>query len=207
MTDYIDKLTRQAKMLGPDVYNVCDGILKDERFPLWSGSSKPNQHHYGKGGLVQHISEVVETCFKIKSLYEHQYEIDSKELFLSALFHDVGKMYDYEPDMKVQKHGSTLELFVGAEPNYNKWKSAEHKRMIHHISRSGIMWAENAKKDEGIYEEYFEKVLHAILSHHTCREAGSPVAPKSRVAWLVTLCDNMSARMYDADTLDVLDRR
>ena len=28
--------------------------------------------------------------------------------------------------------------------------------------------------------------------------------PKSRVAWLVCLCDNLSARMYDADTLDIV---
>ena len=193
--DDLDKLSRQAKILGDDVYTVCKGVLDDERFPIWSGSSKQGQHHYGKGGLVQHISEVVDLCFRIKSYYEHTHEIDSKELFLSAFFHDVGKMYDYEP----------TDL-TGAYP-YEFWISTPHKRSIHHISRSGIIWSENAKKDDKIYNEYFEKVLHAILAHHTCREAGSPVAPKSRVAWMVTLCDNMSARVYDADTMDVLNRR
>jgi len=197
MNKYIEKLTSKAKTIGDDVLAVCEGVLCDKRFPIWSGSSRPHQHHYGKGGLIEHTSEVIDTCFRVKSLYEHKYEIDSKELFLSAFFHDVGKMYDYEPCGEMDLDGDF----------YDHWQSAPHKRKIHHISRSGIMWSENARKDEGIYDEYFESVLHAILSHHTCREAGSPVAPKSRVAWILTLCDNISARMYDADTFDVIDGR
>lgn len=195
----LEKLTDQAKLIGCGTYKVCQGILEDERFSVWSGSSKPHQHHYGKGGLIKHTSEVIDTCFRVKSLYEHTYEFDSVEVFLAAFFHDVGKMYDYEPKQNY--------IIDGLPPiiNYDKWYSAPHKRMIHHISRSAIMWSEHAKKSDTIYDKYYEKVLHAILSHHMCREAGSPVAPKSRAAWLLTLCDNLSARMYDADTFDVLD--
>ena len=195
--DYLKKIKGQAKTSGDDVYAVCKGILDDERFSIWSGSSKSFQHHYGKGGLIKHTSEVIDLCFRVKSFYDHTYEIDSKELFLSAFFHDVGKMYDYIPIMS----GSDTK------EDYKNWASDEHKRLIHHISRSGIMWSENARKDEGIYKDYHEKVLHAILAHHTCRAAGSPVAPKSRVAWMVTLCDNLSARICDADSMDILDGR
>jgi len=195
----LEVLTKQAKQVGTDVYTVCKPILEDERFPLWSGSSKPNQHHYGKCGLVQHISEVVDLCFQNKSYFDHVHEIDSKELFFAAFFHDVGKMWDYEPVLGSNGVERVLD--------YKQWQSAPHKRLIHHISRSAITWSECAKKSESINEQYHDKVLHAILAHHTCREHGSPVAPKSRVAWMLTLCDNMSARMYDADTMDVLDRR
>jgi len=198
MNAYIEKLTDKAKLVGSDVYKVCKNVLEDKRFPIWSGSSKPNQHHYGKGGLLKHTSEVIDTCFRVKSLYEHKYEFDSKEVFLSAFFHDVGKMWDYEPVNYCPANP--------LETKYKEWGSAPHKRLIHHISRSALVWSENAKKDKGINEKYHDNVLHAILAHHTCREAGSPVAPKSRVAWLVTLCDNISARMYDCDTLDIVDR-
>ena len=190
--DYLEKIRGQAKTSGEDVYQVCETILNDERFPIWSGSSKEFQHHYGKGGLIKHTSEVVDLCFKVKSFYEHTYEIDSKELFLSAFFHDVGKIYDYKPT-----------VIMEIQNDYDHWQSTPHKRSIHHISRSGILWSDNAKKNDDIYEKYFEKVLHAILSHHTFREAGSPIAPKSRVAWILTLCDNMSGRMYDANTFDI----
>jgi len=203
MNTLIDKLTKQAKLTGSDVYKVCQSILEDERFPKWSGSSKPNQHHYGDGGLINHTSEVIDTCFRVKSLYEHkyEYEFDSKEIFLAAFFHDVGKMWDYVPVIPLP--GTVASYF---DEHYDRWQSTSHKRLIHHISRSALVWSENAKKDKGINEKYHDNVLHAILAHHTCREAGSPVAPKSRVAWLVTLCDNISARMYDCDTLDMVDR-
>ena len=49
-----------------------------------------------------------------------------------------------------------------------------------------------------------EDVLHVILSHHGNRLAGSPVAPKTREAWIIHLCDGISARLYDADTWDVV---
>jgi len=187
----VEKLKQKALSLSLDenVYTVSKDIIEDEKFRLWSGSSKNHQHHYGKGGLINHTFEVIDLCFIIKHQYP-QYSIDSKELFLAALYHDVGKMYDYEP----------LDL------DYQEWGSKEHKRMIHHISRSAIIWSENAKKDKTIYKNYYDNVLHAILAHHGQRTAGSPVAPKSRVAWLVYLCDNISSRMYDADTWDIIKR-
>ena len=37
------------------------------------------------------------------------------------------------------------------------------------------------------------------------RESGSPVAPKSRVAWKLTKCDKLSARINDSDTWDIIE--
>jgi len=188
----VAKLCEIATMIGEDVFEVCKPILHahkgDQRFWFCSGSSKPHQHHYGRGGLAEHTLEVVQLCLKMKLHFNTRYEIDGKELFLSAFFHDLGKMYDY--DHVIDNCSEDLSL--------------PHKRLIHHISRSGIIWAEHSKIVKEIHDQYFENVLHAILSHHISRSAGSPVAPKSRVAWLLTLCDNISARMYDADTLDIV---
>lgn len=182
-----------ASELGGDVVEVCNYLLKDPKFPVWSGSSLPMQHHYGKCGLINHLYEVVKLCFINKSFFPER-EIDSKELFMAALFHDAGKLYDYEPS------GPIGDI-------YSTWTSAPHKRYIHHISRSAIMWTEASIRNEEIYKQYHEKVLHAILSHHGSREMGSPVAPKSRVAWLVHLCDGISARMYDSDSWDIIKRK
>lgn len=175
-----------AKSLGPEVLNVAMVLLGDNLFQICSGSSKPGQHHYGNRGLIRHTAEVINLTDIVRIQYQDSYDVDKTELFFAALFHDSGKMFDYE-----------CSQFEG-------WHSVDHKRMIHHISRSGIIWNDAVKTNQELYDKYFEKVLHAILSHHMSREAGSPVAPKSRVAWMVTLCDNLSARMYDADTLDIL---
>ena len=184
-----NKLIERVNAFGREGLDVvCEEVLDDPDFSIRPGSSKPHQHHYGDGGLAEHTCEVVDLCFEVKKYFDKKHEIDSIELFLAALFHDSGKMYDYAFDIKT-----------------GMWTSAKHKRMIHHISRSAIIWTEAARLNEHIYRKYHESVLHAILAHHGRREAGSPVAPKSRVAWILHFCDGISARVYDADTLDVVE--
>jgi 23S rRNA maturation-related 3'-5' exoribonuclease YhaM len=45
-------------------------------------------------------------------------------------------------------------------------------------------------------------ITHNILSHHGMREWGSPVAPATKEAWILHLCDNMSARLDDCNKHD-----
>lgn len=174
-----------------DLENIQDGnvvklalhILDNPKFQYCSGSSHPNLHHYGTGKLIEHTYEVVKTCLVISDQYP-QYNIDIVELFLSALYHDFGKIYDYE-------------LFEG------EWISTKHKYKIHHISRSCLLWNEALSKlnlDGNFIRKYRDLITHNILSHHGKREWGSPVEPQTKVAWLLHLSDSISARLYDVDT-------
>jgi len=167
-----------------DCLAVASVVLDDERFSYWSGSHMELAHHYGEGGLCQHTGEVISSCLLQNKFFS--YEVDEVELFLAALFHDTGKMFDYAPEVAGK---------------YDKWVPVKHKRMIHHVSKSALIWSEAIKKTENaeFIEKYHETVLHAILAHHGQREWGSPVAPLTKVAWLVHLCDSLSARMYDAE--------
>ena len=179
-------------------------LLDNKLFFLCSGSciayaesTETRKHHYGYGGLARHTHEVITIAMDVCHRFP-QYQIDEIELFLAALFHDAGKMYDYKEEKSKENWGGM------------QWVKTPHKRTIHHISRSGIVWHDAVSKlgnsidAAEFYAKYHDPVLHAILSHHGTREWGSPVAPKSRVAWLVHLCDGISARMNDADTLDVV---
>jgi len=176
------KLIDLAKELGSDVYQVAEYILSDLRFDVWSGSSKPEQHHYGKHGLTIHTHEVMMLAFGAKKTLK--LDIDPIELYFSVLFHDSGKLYDY----------TTIDNIHFA--------SAPHKRMIHHISRSGLIWHDASSIVPQIHDKYHDSVLHNILAHHGRREWGSPVMPKTKAAWLLHLCDGISARMNDCDRLD-----
>ncbi len=164
-----------------NVLPISNVVIQDPRFPIWSGSSKPNQHHYGKGGLAIHTSEVIELCLRTNEYFKStgkDMPPDDK-VFLAALFHDCGKMWDYEPTDKT----------------HTNWQGGPHKRLIHHISRSGVVWMEAKQKFS--YKDDHDEILHAILSHHGQREWGSPVAPATRLAWLLHLCDGLSARIED----------
>ncbi len=165
------------------VYDIAKDLLNQPKFETWSGSSKNHQHHYGKGGLLQHTLEVVELCIRINEYYGNP--VNTSHLILAALYHDAGKIYDYTP----------------VNEEMTEWTKTTHKRRIHHISRSAIMWSK-ASENSGLSEEVIDDILHSILSHHGLREWGSPVYPSSKMAWILHLCDGMSARVNDCEKFD-----
>jgi 3'-5' exoribonuclease len=174
-------LKETAYRLG--VTDIATPLLSDPRFEIWSGSSKPIQHHYGKNGLVIHTAEVVRLC--LLNAEALKLNIQPQRIFLSALYHDAGKMWDYRP----------------LDAEHKEWEGTSHKRHIHHISRSAMFFKEVANKCQ-VEEEFVDDVLHAILAHHGLREWGSPVSPNTQLAWLLHLCDGISARMDDANKWD-----
>ena len=188
--DYIKKIDDLADkhLTRTDEIRLVRRVTRNDKFCIWTGCVN-NKHHYGKFGLAKHTYEVLLLAFNSKETLGIS-DIDNAELFFSCLFHDIGKIYDYEP-------------VDGTD--YSEWTSTDHKRLIHHISRSGIYWSNNV----GFYPEmclkYHDSVLHAILAHHGRRELGSPVSPKSKVSWLLHLCDGISARMEDWDRVDLRD--
>ncbi len=193
-----------------DVEKVADVVLSNIKFPVWSGSSKPHQHHYGESGLILHTYEVIKLCIQTNHLYADLNStlcVNDDQLFLAALFHDSGKMWDYEPKCEVYKEListprkidlSSLHESVIKEIDFSEWEGTDHKRKIHHISRSGLVW-QKAAEYSPFPEFYNDEILHAILSHHGLREWGSPVAPATRLAWMLHLCDSISARLNDCD--------
>lgn len=179
----------EAVFLGKDVAVMAERVLTYPGFDTCSGSAKPEQHHYGTGGLQFHTWEVIDLCDLNMAHYTSEPSIT---LFLAALFHDVGKTHDYR--------------LADGPAGYLKtkvWEGTPYKRNIHHISRSAIIWSK-AVAETGLFKEIEDEVLHAILAHHGLREFGSPVAPNSKVAWLLHLCDSISARMDDVGRWDVI---
>ncbi len=154
-------------------------VINSQEFQTWTGASRPTQHHYGKGGLIVHTYEVVRLCMSVNA--EMGYPVNPEKLFIAALFHDVGKMFDYEPT------DETME----------EWRGNEHKKLIHHISRSALVFNERARSI--LKQDEIDEILHAILSHHGMRAWGSPVEPHTKMAWILHLCDNMSARLDDCN--------
>ena len=199
MNQYIKTIESRAQCVNIKAEIVLAYLLKEyPRFAYWSGSHNEILHHYGQGGLAQHTSEVLELGFSCRSLLHKESEVDAMEYFFAALFHDTGKMFDY--DIYGDQKNEQGEL---VNP---RWEPTEHRRLIHHLPRSVLIWHDIISKYPDLNDRYHDSVVHAILAHHGRREAGSPVAPKTAVAWLLHLCDGISARMDDCDTLDIVHR-
>lgn len=177
------------------ITEFVQNVLTDGRFTYWSGSGKPEHHHYGDGGLLKHTSEVVMFCFDIATRHQAMggVKVNIRELLVSAIWHDYGKIWDYQRDIN------------------GIWgKFDNHARRIHHISRSAIEFEKNYtwltlqpwfKEDNNINRD---NIIHNILSHHGQREYGSPVAPATKEAWILHLADNLSARLDDCEKHDIV---
>lgn len=173
---------------------ISNVVLDDERFPIWTGSARPESHHYGYRGLIQHTLEVVELCLTNNEYFKlYDKGVNDCKLFLAALFHDVAKMDDYAPLYKLKSYNKLDDITI----HYllNDWVVTKHKYRIHHVHKSAIIWSLAAK--EFLFEDSDEEVLHAILAHHGMPEWGSSVTPKDRLAWILHLSDCMSARVDD----------
>lgn len=190
MIDFIKELDQQAKDYG--VIDYVYPVLVDPRFKTWSGAGSDKHHHYGDGGLAKHTYEVYSLSKNIVlsyDMYGGKPVIDIYELFISVIWHDYGKIWDYQKDEN------------------GVWgKHDNHARQIHHISRSALEFSkhvEQLRKVERLHKYInTDNILHNILSHHGMREWGSPVAPATREAWILHLADNLSARLDDCDKHD-----
>lgn len=167
-----------------DRYNIsghCYGLIHNGHFGIWTGSANEKVHHYGNGGLAKHTWEVVSLCEAAAKFYGDI--INIKELLLAAVWHDAGKLWDYE---------------WREEDGVMRWCSSKQKYTIYHITRSAIEFMKIAPhiKDPDIDAE---NVLHNILAHHGQHEWKSPVTPQTKEAVILHMCDNMSARVDDVE--------
>ena len=149
-------------------------VLNDRLFTDASGSSKSKHaHHYGEGGLLRHTYEVIATSMEMAEFYFFS-DIEKEILFFAALYHDYGKIFDYEE--------------IDGE-----FVKTDHAKKIHHITASAIRW--NIWAGDLVNPEVQYEVTHAILAHHQLQEWGSPISPQSRPAWVLHNCDSISARL------------
>lgn len=165
-----------------DVLKYTNIVLLDYDFFIWSGSAHPNVHHYGNHQLLQHTWEVVRLCILIALFYQQLgIKINIEELIVSAIWHDYGKIWDYE------KNGD------------GGWQSSEDKYKIYHISRSVFEFRDMMSGKGNQDGEFSKNVTHNILAHHGRNEWKSPVTPVTKEAWILHLCDGISARVNDCD--------
>lgn len=188
----VELLKTWARTFDEPFQSASFEFLDNPKLVEWSGAGRPGTHHYGNGGLARHTLEVVELTLRnatsMSGYYQQLSTTNSRIiLFLSALFHDSGKLWDYKKD-------DILETILGGP--VDAWTYSQHNKEIHHLIRSTIYWSEVATK-HNIPEETKAAVLHCIASHHGRREWGSPVSPQTPEAWILHLSDSMSARVNE----------
>lgn len=128
-----------------------------------------NVHHAFPGGLLNHTYQMLHM---FEGLYPClPYPIKPERVVLAVMFHDYGKVYEYN------RQGDTQpEMYL-----------------LGHIYLSAHK-LNNVLDEKGIPQEEVKRIVHCVLAHHGTREFGSPVLPCTQEASIVTYLDNISAK-------------
>ena len=129
-------------------------------------------HHDVIGGLAEHSLSLAEIVVR---LADHYPKLDRDLLICGALFHDVGKIWEYE---------------VTAAIDYS-----DAGRLVGHISMGDEFIVGRADTVEQFPEDLLTHLRHLIVSHQGEREKGSPVLPMTPEAVFLHHIDELDARM------------
>lgn len=134
-----------------------------------------SNHHEFRSGLLYHTLSMAKIGDMVCSYYKN---LDRDLLISGILLHDIGKIE---------------ELTSCIAPRYTV-----EGNLIGHIS---IMAAEirEVSNQLGIQGELPILLEHMILSHHGKREFGSPVLPETREALVLSIIDDMDAKLNTID--------
>lgn len=136
-------------------------------------------HHNFQGGLAQHTLEVLLITDRIINIYKNLgIKIDKSLALAGAYLHDCGKVKCY-----CLNNGVADMTYEG--------------KLIDHIC-SGLSILDELKFD-GLDEKTFLRLKEIIASHHGELEYGSPVKPHTLESLIISMADNISAKVICMD--------
>lgn len=151
-----------------------------EKFMIYPAASK--NHHEYVSGLAYHTMSMLKLGLSICELYP---SLNRDLIIAGVMLHDLGK---------------TIELSGPIVPEYTL-----EGKLLGHISIAQSM-IEVTAKNLNITSEIPVLLKHMVLSHHGKLEYGSPVLPLIKEAEILSLIDNIDARMNTLDkTLETIE--
>lgn len=129
-------------------------------------------HHAYRGGLVEHITSIVEM---MESIAKHYKFLNRDLLVFGAIYHDLGKIF---------------ELDIAEGIHYT-----QSGRLVGHM----VMATELVDKYSATITDFpmdtRDVLKHIILSHHGKLEYGSPKLPMLPEAIMVNMIDDLDSKM------------
>ncbi len=133
-------------------------------------------HHAYVGGLLEHTIAVARTARSLALAYRQGgMDVDLPVVIAGALLHDIGKMESYEipPGLKMTVKGTVIDHIV-----------------------LGYTTFSILAREFGLGEGLFLALGHILVSHHGCREYGSPALPATPEAMMVSAADELDFRIF-----------
>jgi 3'-5' exoribonuclease len=170
-----DRLSRITDSIETEhLKRLVDAFWKDEEFvsKFKTAPAAKKMHHAYIGGLLEHTLSMVSLADKIAGHYSG---VDRDLLLVGAIFHDIGKIDEYEYQFKIDY--------------------SDKGRLLNHIVIGLKMVDEKLSEIEQFPEDQVLLLKHMIVSHHGAREFGSPEPPKTIEAVLLNYIDEIDSKV------------
>ena len=122
-------------------------------------------------GFLEHVLQMAAVGEKLAEAYRANADV----LLAGVLLHDIGKLQELDYDLAT---------------SYSR-----EGRLLGHIMLGSALVRETAATIEGFPPLLLTEIQHLILSHHGCLEYGSPVAPMTVEAFILSFVDDLDAKI------------
>jgi 3'-5' exoribonuclease len=167
-----------AVIKNPFIKALVDEFLKDKELmkKFCTAPAATQNHHSYIGGLLEHTHSMLSVAKAIMPYYPQL----QSDLVLAGIFlHDMGKTEELSYDMA--------------------FSYTDSGQLIGHIVQTTIMVNDKLTnlKRAGVEvdKQVLDSIMHIIISHHGQYEFGSPKLPMTAEAFLVSLLDNIDAKI------------
>jgi 3'-5' exoribonuclease len=155
----------------PFVKQLLQKIVAANEAKLLIWPAAQTLHHAYRAGFLEHVLQMAAVA---EGLVE-AYRADRDLLTAGVLLHDIGKLQELDYDLAT---------------SYSR-----EGRLIGHITLGAAMVRDAAAAIEGFPPLLLSEIQHLILSHHGCLEYGSPVAPMTVEAFILSFIDDLDAKI------------
>ena len=160
------------------------GFIREQADLLFPQYSKypaaTSVHHAFPGGLLNHTYQMLHLLEGLYPVYPYPDDIKVERIIVSILFHDWGKICEYNMEGEKLENGYLLgHIYMSA--NY-----------LNNLLRD--LYTQAHGKVEEADKREINFIVHCVLAHHGQLEFGSPVLPCIPEAQLLNFLDNISAK-------------
>jgi 3'-5' exoribonuclease len=162
---------RIAGVGNPFIKRLLEAIVAANEAKLRVWPAAQTIHHAYRAGFLEHILQMAAVGETLARAYDAGVDL----VLAGALLHDIGKLQelDYELATSYSREG----------------------RLLGHIMLGSTLVREAAAAIEGFPPELLTQIQHLILSHHGRLEFGSPVAPMTVEAFILSFVDDLDAKI------------
>jgi 3'-5' exoribonuclease len=185
--DYSD-IRRSADSIGdPRLRALSAMFLEEFGDRMRRSAGARNYHHARRGGLVEHIAQMMRAAEALASVYPR---LNRDLLLAGILFHDSGKLWEncYSKESFIMPYDVRGELVghisIGIEVINRLWHKLKE-------AEDFPGWNTISPDSDSVRLH----LIHLIAAHHGERQYGSPIEPKTPEAIALHLIDNLDAKL------------